>query len=504
VQNVTGTNLATNWKATDATPVCHVYADWDGDGDYNLPDEDLTDYVLKVNVTHRLLDPVFGLPVLGAGRPAEATITLNNAGHRYSPENASGLAGTYTSISQQLCYRVPVVIDMGYVDTVNGEEVTRQFTGQIEGVQPAEAGGQRQLVYTCRGREALLERLTLDTGALQDQRIDKIIAMRLSGAGMTSMLLDRALFTLPYEWSDSENLLAHLQDLAAADGGWLYWSKEGQARFERATHWLEGTHPTVVETLTTGLAVRQDQDTSWRNIYRSVIVDYAAISDGPVQVVYRAASPIEVRPNDTEEVTCVFTTPVTGVIKPEEGDDYDPTAPLGISMEAYCLLSLTSTAGRAVATFTNTHPTLSIFVKGFFLEGYTILRGDAQQVQVDSTLGLIPGQREYHLSQNPWVFCKDQAEMLACRLLDLLQQPAIVYTWTGRLCPYLEMGDKVKITNAAQGLSEDCYIVGMQITYGPAPRMSLELIPASRVFSGGPYFVLGSSKYQDPSDEVYY
>lgn len=505
-QDTTGTNLAANWDDARVEPVCKVYADWNLDGDWSDADEDITAYVDRVTITHRLLDTAFGLPVLAGGRPSTAVITLRNPEHRFSPENtADGLAATYASIADRKAYRVPVMVDIGYHDPVNGDEVLRQFTGQIESAQPLEMPGRRELTYTCKGLDGFIERYTRSTDMQQDKRIDTIIAAHLTAAGLTSQDLDAGLFVLPFEWTDDTPLLAHLQSLAAADGGWLYWSKEGQARYERATHWLEGAdHLAPVAVLTEGKATRQSHETVWRNVYSKVLVRYGRMAAGPILTVYEQAEPIEVAPNSTETVTARFIYPITGLITPKKGKDYKVSTPTGTDMKDSCSLSISADAAQAELTFTNSHATLSFLVRGLALKGYTVLMAESQQVRVETTLSLIDGEREYQMADNKWIVRKEQAQFVANRLLNLLERPREVITWTGRLCPFLELGDRVTVKNTAQGLDEDCYVMGLRLSYGRSARMEVDLLPSADTFPRTGYFTLDSSDYAAVSDPVYH
>ena len=509
-QSTAGTNLATNWDDARVVPACRVYFDWNMDGDWGDVNENISSYVRGVTITHRLLDDAFGLPVLGGGRPSTATITLLNRAHYFSPEQTStGLAATFTSVSNRKAYRVPVKIEMGYYDPINGNELLRQFTGQVESAVPREGPGRREMVYTCKGLDGLIERHTLSTDVQQDTAIDTIIGAHLTTAGITSQDLDKALTVLPYEWMDDDNLLSHLQNLAAADGGWLYWSKEGQARYERATHWLEGVaHLTAVATLTGAIATAQSHQTIWRNVYKSVVVRYARTAPGPLETVYESPEPIEIAPGATETVTCRFSKPITALVAPVEGDDYQPATPTGTDMAASCALTITNDAMQADLEFVNSHSYLSILIRGLTLRGYTLTTSEAQQVRKASTLTggseLIDGEREFRMADNPWIMRREQAEFVASRMLNLLERPREIITWRGRLCPFLELGDRVTAQNTAQGLNEDCYVVGMKLTYGRSARMELELLPVANVTPHTGYFIIGTSNYSETSDEVYH
>ena len=130
-QSIVGTALATNWHALYARPSVAVYCDWNMDGDYADASENITAYVSAVHGEHRLYDPLVGLPMLGGTKTSTATVVCENSSDFFSPDNAAGLAGTYTAVANGY-YRVPIIIDMGYLTSGGSPEVLRQFTGVIE------------------------------------------------------------------------------------------------------------------------------------------------------------------------------------------------------------------------------------------------------------------------------------------------------------------------------------------------------------------------------------
>lgn len=504
-QSIAGTNLASNWHSPVAEPVVRVYADWDLDGDYSDADEDISGYVLRVSIAHRLLDAVYGLPVLGGGRVSTASLTLLNPAHRFTPENASGLAGTYASIAQRKAYRVPVKIEMGYRDAVNGAEVLTQFVGQVENADPNERAGQRMLVYTCKGLDGFIERHRIYSTVREDQRVDQLIAHYLTAAGLTAQQLDKAVTTLPFAWANGEPLLDLLRAFAAADGGWLYWDKAGVARYERATHWLESADSlTPQATLTGAVATQQRNEALYRNVFSSVRASYTPMARGPLRVVYTNDDVVEVPPAASTTITCEFTQPCSTVRTPVVQTDYSPASPAGSDMASHCSLTMTATATRAELTVTNSHASIPLYLYRLRIRGYIIAVGDAQEVRAETALTLIDGQRDHEVS-NPWLVRPEQAAFVARRMLTLLERPREIVTWTGRLCPWLELGDLVTVQNSAQGLDTTAYVVGLHPSYaGGALRMDAELLPQANVFPGGDYFALGTSKYQTPSDRVYF
>lgn len=505
-QSITGTNLGTNWHASYAEPVIEVYCDWNMDGDYSDAAENVSSYVLSGSCNAELYDPLVGLPMLGSGRMSSANVTLINPNGYFSPDNSAGLAGTYPAVANGL-YRVPIIIKAGYTDPTNGDEVLRQFTGIIEGYGDSERIGTRQITLDCRGRERLLSQHKLTTNVQANKRIDEIIATHLSTAGETSVSLDRSVSIIDYEWLDDANLLEHLCLLAAADGGWFYYDENGVARYEHATHWLEGSdHTTPVATLDESGTLSITDALTWKDAYKSVLVEYSPVAVGPLATVYQAAKTLVVPPGKSITEKCRFMLIAESLATPEAGTDYDACSAGGTDLSSDLTVAVTPYAAQADVTLTNANANHALYVYGLQLRGFPIIIDEAQEVRAGSSLTVIDGEKEYAVRSNDWIQSKEQAERVANRMRDLLENPQRLWTWEGPLCPFLEMGDRVTVQNDTQGIDADGYLVGLTVSFrtGDLLRMTAKVLPVANVFAESSYFILGTSSYAATSAPVYY
>ena len=78
--------------------------------------------------------------------------------------------------------------------------------------------------------------------------------------------------------------------------------------------------------------------------------------------------------------------------------------------------------------------------------------------------------------------------------------------YSGPLCPWLELGDRVTVQSSPQGIDADAWVVGIR---GAADRSALlgqlTLLPCAGVYPHTDYFILGSSSYADTgSNKVFY
>ena len=117
-QDISATNLDTNWAADGHTVTFKVEMDWGRTDSWT----DETAYVLSARLNVSIYDRGLGLPALGETMPASGTIRLKNDTNRFSPDK-----GTIAAIADGI-YRVPVRIEAGYVDSVNGAERTLDGT----------------------------------------------------------------------------------------------------------------------------------------------------------------------------------------------------------------------------------------------------------------------------------------------------------------------------------------------------------------------------------------
>ena len=489
-QDISATNLDTNWAADGHTVTFKVEMDWGRTDSWT----DETAYVLSARLNVSIYDRGLGLPALGETMPASGTIRLKNDTNRFSPDK-----GTIAAIADGI-YRVPVRIEAGYVDSVNGAERLRQFTGEIEAAYESEATGQKIVVCECKDAGVPLLQYKHTTVMATDQRTDTFIGTLLTAAGITDTALEAGFAEIPYAWVDTENLWAEIVRVAAAEGGLVHFAKDGECRFWRLTHFLEDADSTTSQaTLDRGNAWYLDDTISWRDCYTGVLVEWIPREVGALSVLYQAHEPIAVRPGETVEHDALFQYPATAIETPAADTDYYAVSAGMADLSADLTLSTTAYAQRATLEFANGNATHTMYILDLQVRGYPLEAEEAQSIERDATLtpAKVPGVKVYPVTGNNYLQTLGQAHLLAGYLRDRLQRPRRLITWDGPACPWLEPGDRVRIDNADAGISEQyCYVLSIDQTLSAQGyRQSLLCLPVDNVFAYTDYFRLGTSAW---------
>ena len=491
-QDISATNLATNWAADGQQVTFTVEMDWARSDSWT----DETAYVLNVQCETSIYDRALGLPALGETSPSRATIRLKNDTNRFSPDK-----GTIAAIADGI-YRVPVRVSAGYVDGTNGAETLRQFTGEIEAAKEVETVGGKVVVCECVDSGVALLQYKHTTEMYTDQRADQFLDTLCTAAGITSTSLERGFIEIPYCWTDTENLWSEFVKVAAAEGGLVFFGKDGTLNFWRLTHLLEATDSTTSQaTLDRGNAYYLDDTISWRDAYTGVNVEWIPREVGALSVLYQAHEPIAVRPGETVTHDALFQYPATSVEALTAGTDYQAVSAGMADLSADLAVSTTAYAQRATLEFTNNNATHTIYILDLQVRGYPLEAEEAQSIQRDTTLSpaKVPGVKVYPVTGNNYLQTLGQAHLLAGYLRDRLQYPRRLIQWEGPACPWLEPGDRVRIDNADAGISAQyCYVLHMtQSMSANGYRQSLLCLPVDNVFAHTDYFRLGTSAWAD-------
>jgi hypothetical protein len=505
-QSTAGTNLVNNWHANTAQPSMSVTVQWDGT---TWTDE--TARVESIEIRHALYDVTSGIPMMGQNQPSQARLVMNNKDDRFTPDNAAG--ALYEHIAGGI-YRVPIRVDMGYVDATNGAERLRQFTGEIETATETNSGGQKQVVFSCIDNAIATLQYKARTTMQLDKRPDEYINTLLITVGGISSTLDRAMNVIPFAWCDDENVWQECQQAAAADGGWFYFGKDGVARFERMTHWLEAAdHTTSQADIDASRLWSYGDEIVWRDVYSSVIVAYTPRRIGPEQVIYESDRPIEVPPGGTVNLTALFKGPIATYVPPVCYTDYWPVTAGMTSQSSYVTIAVTAYAMQADIEITNSNTEFAAYVLDFKLRGYLVEGDETQEVRQDTTLdpALVEG-KIFSLRENDFIQTETQAAMIAGFLRDKLQRPRRLIGVQAVACPFLEMGDRVTVQHhmydngAGSDVDIEGYVVGLAERYQADGMYSMELavLPAADLFASSSYFVVGTSAYGTASHDLFY
>jgi len=504
-QSTAGTNIIANWAADYHTPCATVAVDWNRDGDYGDTYEDITSYVLAVTVAHNQLRHAAG-GLHRQGEPATALVTCANPGGWFSPDNASGLRGTYAAVANGY-YRFPIKFDYGYTDDAAGDEELRQFTGEIEDYNEWTTEDGSYIQFTCVDKSIAIGQDRRTTVVATEQRADQLVSAWLALGGITDVALNRSLSIIPYAWMDDDTILDAVNTVAAADVARFYFSKNGQARYERSTHWLEGTdHTTSQGTLTAGEAWWMQDAIAARDCYTDVIVPYTPMSEGPVEVVYQAARTIEIPPGTEITEKARFQRVCTALVTPVAGIDYDACSAGGKDLASDLTVAVAATAQQATVTLTNGNASHAIYVYGLQLRGLALVIDEAQEVTATTALSVIEGTKELALPGNDFVQLKEQASRLADRTLSMVERQRRLLGWRGEIVPWLELGDRVTIQNSGGSIDTDAYLLAMTMRYerDEISEMEVTAVPVDNWYAAASYFVVGTSNYAGTSDPAYY
>jgi hypothetical protein len=505
-QSTAGTNLVNTWHANTAQPTALVTVQWDG---VNWTDE--TANVQSIEIQHALYDVVSGIPLMGQNRPSEARLVMHNANDRYTPDNAA--SPLHAHIHGGI-WRVPIRIDLGYVDATNGAERLRQFTGEIETASESNAGGQKQVTLNCVDNAIATLQFKHRTTMQLDKRPDEYIQTLLVTVGGISSQLDRGMNVIPFAWCDDENVWQECQRAAAADGGWFYFAKDGTARFERMTHWLEASDHTASQaTINASRMWSYSDEIVWRDVYSSVIVAYTPRRIGPETVIYESDRPIEVGPLQTVHLTALFRGPIASYIPPVVYTDFWPVTAGMTSQSSAVSIAVTAYAMQADIAITNANTHYAAYVLDFQLRGYLVEGDETQEVREDTTLSPAPVKGKiYSLRENDFIQSETQAAMGAAFLRDKLQRPRRLLGVQAVACPFLELGDRVTVQHymyqngVGSAVNIAGYVVGYTQRYQADGMYTMELVvlPAANLFASSNYFRVGSSAYGAASHDLFY
>ena len=508
-QSIAGTALATTWAANSSKVAVRVRCDWNKDGDYSDTYEDITARVLSVSINHTLYSQISGLPLLGAAGASRASLVVANETRWFSPDNASGLVGTYADLAYGI-YRIPIYIELGYYSGETPQYLV-QFVGEIEGVDESETHGEAQVVFQCVDNAVAISQYKLCTTVTENALPDTVIAALLTEASVVGSDLDTAMAEVEYSWLDDENVWEECQQLAQADGGMFYFSKAGTATFRRMTAILERSDSTSSQaTLNEGNAAFYRNSIAWRDCYSGVIAEWAGRYPGVQTELYRAPGPVEVAPGETVTEEARFRWPALSVITPVYQTDYQAitSGPNEVEYGASGVeVSMTAYAQRADLLITNNLTDDTIYLTNLVVRGLPLLGEEAQQKRWDQTEALIDGEKVYPIRGNPYVQSRDQVERVGAYMRDRLQRPRRLLSWRGPACPWLEMLDRVTLSHNTMtpnpGVDVECIVVGMSMSCsaGAMWQQELVLLPAADLFAYDDYFILGTSVYADADSD---
>lgn len=373
-------------------------------------------------------------------------------------------------------------------------EVVRVFTGVIYGHQEDAESKTISLDIRDMGFLYLQERAS--TTLYSDQRPDQWISALATLAGIATPTVDTSPHRINYCWLDDDAILEDAQAMAAAAGGRLYFDHSGTLHYEEATHWLLAPHATSQRTFTASDgAVKPSYDSA--ELATEIIV--ATSPRAPVEsgILYTLDRAITIPPGATVVFEARFSAPAYIVNDLTEGDYYFATAG-GHPMAQYCTISLTKYAGRATVTAANAHTALAADLVFLQIWGAPLQGAPSEEIIQAVTTAAIAHTRTRTLGDNQYLQSAPMARGLASYLADRYEK--IIPTWElslkpGASLPQIELGDRVTFSDGlAVSAERDGFVTGINWRFDASGYgQALTLLDAEDLYSGGPYYVIGST-----------
>lgn len=495
------TGVATYWDHEHRATRAKVEVKWDGS---TWTDE--TAYVLDLETATGIYDSVTDLPTMGAGQAGQAVITLSNASERFSPANTSGALYSYLRYGFQ---RVPVRVSM----SVNGSGGTflPQFTGLIDSAQEWHTGegeSDKGVRLECLDPSAGMQQYKVSTALYQDIPIDDFMGTLLAEAGVTPTDLDASVNVLQYAWADDENVWQECQDLALADGGQFYFDAGGTATFRRMTAWLERSDSTTNQaTFTVSDYWSLDLRQNWTDAYTGVTAEYSTRGPSDCIYMYEARDPIEIEAGGTYVFRAQYRYPALEIAAPVSIYDWSAITAAGEDLADDLDIWLESYAQQSIVTMVNANTRHRMYVLNFKIRGIPLVGDESHEVAQDADGSVLTNYwrragadtKRWHIRGNPYMQTKAQAARMAGYMRDRLQYPRQLLRFRAPACPYLEIGDRVLVTDTTTGLSAACYVLAIRQTYtaGDVYEGEYTVLPVSNVFGYSSYFIVGTSTYSD-------
>jgi hypothetical protein len=304
-----------------------VYVDWNNDGDFADPRED---------VSSRVLDSVSSLTIrygrdqaraLSPISPGESSFVLNNISKDYSPENtASPLTGL-----------VVPAREVKVTGTV-GASTTTMLRAQLDDFKVHPDLGERYVEVDCIDPLGTLRDIQVSTGVYRGLRPGEAINILLDAVGWSSTLrdIDVGATVMPYWWLDGDDADQALLDLVNSEGppALVTVDTSGQIVFRGRHHRLQDTASTTVQSTWRSrgsveplVSSPADYNAGFKDIINSVAFEMPALQPhSDIDVVYSSQGTQTIASGDTLVVIAQGTAPFIDAVVPVAGTDFTVVA----------------------------------------------------------------------------------------------------------------------------------------------------------------------------------
>ena len=517
-QSTSGTSLVAN--ATEASRrVCYRFrVDWTDAGFGSTGSwTDESAYVKTASGDHQAVSPLKSIATLGRGVSDKVTVTCRNpeasggySGLRFSPSNTNGPLYSYIASGGMFMKRA--IFEMGIYNGGTAERL-RQVTGYITDADEDYEG--RSITFTIRDRgadAALTQASTsLYTEYTSKQYMQALAAlMERDAVAAADQQFDTGMMVTPYQWCDDESVWDEMGIVAEAQMGRIWFDKDGDLHFDDGSHFIKPSSNSYDDPTTSQATFAV---TSFKNlqpqvrydlIYNHIVLEYQPRYIGQQQTVFSSGETVVVRPSSSLTLgylpfNAEFRYPVYSVTTPVSGTDYVAVTAGGIDISSDISITMTSYASYADLHITNTNSDeYTAYLVQLDLRGYPLLTEESGKYEVsDATSIATHGKRTLNIRNNPYIQSYRHAQAVGDFALARFKEPIQRIRISGVPArPWLEVGDRVTVTETLTGTSGDWFIEGMSWQFtGKDYPMSLDLVSAGDLFAYTNYFTIGTSTY---------
>lgn len=404
----------------------------------------------SVSYAYGLLGPGGSLAQLGEGPVAQLRCVMANADGRFSADRLGSQAATYGLFQKRIRFTA------GYTSgTDPGPGTAVIWQGRIQDVQESEQAA--EVTLACYGHDLDLQQQRPQIAAVGNKRIDELVSLMASAAGYTNVALERGYTVVPWFYSDGDDCLAAMREVAEAEGA-LVWLDPQDTKLKLWTwgHWIgansvEGWGRDRLE------EARPRRD--YANAYDTVNVSYQPRRRGRLVSIHQLTKPIVVPPSGTVTERLRFRWPMIAM----QSYTVRARSSGGENLDTYLGMSPAAPQGALYweVTFTNSHTRHALVVDKFDVIGWPIeglpnreYRCERNSLDVHRQTDVRPEVRRTEVKVRYALQHEAQARLVAELKSWRLQEPPLVLQ-IGPVPgdPRLHVGDVVQLS-LGDGISQ--------------------------------------------------
>jgi hypothetical protein len=301
-----------------------VFVDWNADGDFTDPREDVTSDVLDGRTPLSMRYGRNQARQLSPIDSGDAALALDNQSRLYSPENTS------SALYGQVIPGRKVMVTARQTST---GVTTTMLRAQLDDSNPQPDREQRYLAMTCIDPLGTLKGVSVSTGLYRGLRTGEAVALLLDAAGWPLTLRDIEVgaTVMPYWWLDNEDAFDALLDLVYSEGPPALVTVDTQGRivFRSRHHRLQSAASTTVQSTwrSSGIEPMVSAPASYNDGWKEIVntVNFSVpqrVLSGDVTAVWSSQGQLGIASGETISVIAQGNNPFMNAVVPVAGTDF--------------------------------------------------------------------------------------------------------------------------------------------------------------------------------------